>query len=129
MSTEEDFITQCNAIICNEDDYEKYVRENMSDFVQFYDSSWKDLFSAVININRELNLNKFAEEGKLIELKIAKKIGKEITSNLANIALFNMQLPVLFWLKENNILVSLPFEIELVREPNFRLLKFLDKNC
>ncbi len=102
----------------------------MSDFVQFYDNSWKDLFLAVININNELNLNKFAEEGKLIELKIAQKIGqkigKEMTSDLANIALFYQQLSVLLWLKENNILVSFPFEIELVKKPNFRLLKFLD---
>lgn len=129
MTTFEEFVGYCDTVICEERDYEKYVKENLSDFIQFYSGSWKELFEAVLSLNSsDIDLEKFAKEGQLLKLKIASKIGLQLTSEIANIAALNYQLSILQFLKESDIYVSLPFEIKLIKQPNFRLLKFLDTN-
>ncbi len=133
MTTLEEFLNYCDSVSCSEDEYENYIRENMSDFVQFYDNSWKELFSAVMDVQyaiKSLNLDGFVKEGKLTELKIAHAIGKELTPKLADIAAKQLDLEILLWLKENNIYPTMLFLKELVKRdlPDIQLLQILKNN-
>ena len=77
MLTLEEFLQYCEMVSCSEKEYENYIREHMSDFVQFYDNSWKALFDAVMNVKYRINkltLDDIAEAGNLLELKIAKAL-------------------------------------------------------
>ncbi len=124
----EEFASRCRTSNCTESDYERFVKSQMTEFIKFYDGSWRDLFNAVVNITAKIDLNKFAREGQLIELKIAKDVGADITSRHADIAAQNFRLGVLQYLKSVGVLVSKEFELEAIERPTYRALKFLDEN-
>ncbi len=77
MTTLEEFLQYCETVSCSEAEYKNYIDENMSDFVQFYHNSWKDLFDAVMNVKYSINkltLEEIAENGNLLELEIAEAL-------------------------------------------------------
>lgn len=81
MTTLEEFLNYCDTVICSEAEYERYIRENMSDFVRFYNNSWKHLFEAVMNVKygiEERALAQIAEEGDLLELEIAEELQRRL---------------------------------------------------
>lgn len=81
MTTLEEFLNYCDTVKCSEAEYERYIRENMSDFVRFYNNSWKHLFEAVMNVKygiEQRTLTQIAEEGDLLEYEIAEELQRRL---------------------------------------------------
>ncbi len=116
-----DFVTYCSINQCSENIYEEYIRMNMSDFIPFKteSKSWKELYESILNIRNNGTFD------TLLEVKIGASLNI-LPYNIANKFLDSLDLPVLTFLKSQNLFVTDEYLSQLLQNNNFQLLKFLD---